>query len=624
MSNRAIIEKELTQGVVPIGTPKAYQYDQAFVESAVATVQQGLEDITAKVEEEKADIEGFAESEMASYANAAAQSAIQAGSIATQLTDVYNDAIEQGTVIAPIVDDTLTISGAAADAFVTGNMIDVARMNMTWEQGAIGLYTGEDAPSVVRCRTIGFLPVKSGNTITFPEGYSGAQFYYDSDYTFQGYSGWSNSITINHNYPIIRLAVRNSDDTTIIPSDFSNYITDIRIVTDDSLTLPQKPADAKKVGTLFAEVKTELEKGIKSTNYNFEFGGFDPDGSDVDNTIRIRTDFIPTYVNQFNSNIVFESNGNYNIGVFRFYNDSLEFVAQVPATSINYAPNQKIELPLLEDYKYFRFSFKKSDDADFTNEELASARLTTYYYNYALLNTQNPWYGLKYAALGDSITYGFIPRNYTGYPGQLKSFARITAKKLGMTFVNYGISGSTLAYVSNRNPMCRRYNDLPNDADLITVMGGTNDVRNGVTLGTMADRDDSTYYGALHVVLGGLYKKYMIDQGTTIGKKKTIVALTPIKLLEASSSSDPTGEGTLVDLEPWVEAVKKVSAFYSIPCFDFYDLSGINPHLDRTIHGTEEGYTGYYNPYITDGTHPTQEGAEIMAKAFIGFLKSIR
>ena len=47
MSNRAIIEKELTQGVVPIGVPKAYQYDQAIVESAVATVQQGLVDIAS-------------------------------------------------------------------------------------------------------------------------------------------------------------------------------------------------------------------------------------------------------------------------------------------------------------------------------------------------------------------------------------------------------------------------------------------------------------------------------------------------------------------------------------------------------------------------------------------------
>lgn len=61
--NRAIIEKELTQGVVPIGTPKAYQYEQALVESAVATVQQGITDITVKAETEKAELNSYAETQ---------------------------------------------------------------------------------------------------------------------------------------------------------------------------------------------------------------------------------------------------------------------------------------------------------------------------------------------------------------------------------------------------------------------------------------------------------------------------------------------------------------------------------------------------------------------------------
>ena len=43
--SRAIIEKELTQGVVPIGTPKAYQYDTAIVETAKAEVWQGVSKI---------------------------------------------------------------------------------------------------------------------------------------------------------------------------------------------------------------------------------------------------------------------------------------------------------------------------------------------------------------------------------------------------------------------------------------------------------------------------------------------------------------------------------------------------------------------------------------------------
>ena len=60
MSNRAIIDKELTQGVVPIGTPRAYQYDQALVESAVATVRQGLVELGDYTDAKKGEYLNYA------------------------------------------------------------------------------------------------------------------------------------------------------------------------------------------------------------------------------------------------------------------------------------------------------------------------------------------------------------------------------------------------------------------------------------------------------------------------------------------------------------------------------------------------------------------------------------
>lgn len=267
-------------------------------------------------------------------------------------------------------------------------------------------------------------------------------------------------------------------------------------------------------------------------------------------------------------------------------------------------------------------------DVDFTDEagnvivRFGGGQIKTKNFDSRDISSLLRYKGLKYAAIGDSITYGYIPRNYDGYPGQLDSFAKITAQALGMTFYNYGITGSTLAYHETRDPMSRRYTDLPDSADLITVMGGTNDIRNGISLGQMSDRTDATFYGALHVILGGLYRKYFINQGTTIGKSKKIVVCTPIKLLDTSAST-LGGDGTLVDMTAWVSAVKEVAAYYSFPVMDFYNLSMINPHIAETVQGTESGYTGLYNPYITDGTHPTQEGAYIMADAFIGFLKTL-
>ena len=232
--------------------------------------------------------------------------------------------------------------------------------------------------------------------------------------------------------------------------------------------------------------------------------------------------------------------------------------------------------------------------------------------------------GKKLCALGDSITHGFPPRNNPDGSSYIKSFTKLTAERLGMDYVDYGVDGSTLAY-SNKSPMCVRYTAMPDDADLVCVMGGTNDVRDGISLGAFTDRINTTFYGALHILLGGLYKKYFIDQGVDVGKTKKIVICVPPKLLSSPSETEG-GEGTLLNMDGFCTAIKEVAAYYSIPVFDFQNLSYFNPHLDETLLGVKsDGVTqAYYNPYVPDGTHPRQQMAEIMCDSFIGFLKKLQ
>ncbi len=225
---------------------------------------------------------------------------------------------------------------------------------------------------------------------------------------------------------------------------------------------------------------------------------------------------------------------------------------------------------------------------------------------------------LKYCALGDSITYGFIPRNYPGHPGQLESYAALTAKMLDMELENHGISDSTIANLPENTPMCFRYAQMSDDADLVTVTGGTNDVRLGVKLGTMEDRGTDTFYGAWHTLITGLQEKYN-------NRDTKIVILTPIKLLDAAKShlpnTDENNAQVLYRWDEWINAIKEVAAYYNLPVVDMHNNSGINPHLNRTIKGTHPEYTGYYSPFISDGTHPTQEGAQLMANTLVEFLK---
>lgn len=355
----------------------------------------------------------------------------------------------------------------------------------------------------------------------------------------------------------------------------------------------------------------------------FEYGGINDLGGLVTNTIRARSQTIKN-INNITGSKFYKIKG---LTSSMYINRVVTYLNGVFVAKYNQNANGN---PVMFSTNHLKVDFantfnevrvvvsKYGDSTAFTDSELSNLKMT----NISIEN-RSKWNGKKYAALGDSITYGFIPRNYTGYPGQLNSYAQLTANDLGMTFVNAGVNGNTVAPASDAGtPMCERYTDLPDDADLITVMGGTNDIRKGVTLGQFSDRTDATFYGALHILLGGLYKKYFIDQGTTTGKTKHVVVLTPPKLLQ-SSGGVSGGTGTLYNLEPWCNAIKEVAEYYSFPVFDMYNLSGINPHLNETVHGTETGYTGYYNPYITDGTHPTQEGAEIMAKAFEGFIETL-
>lgn len=232
------------------------------------------------------------------------------------------------------------------------------------------------------------------------------------------------------------------------------------------------------------------------------------------------------------------------------------------------------------------------------------------------LNNASDWKDKTIAFLGDSITTGFIPRNAPegNYPGVLDSYAKLVCADLGATLLNFGNVGHQL-----NTQFTTTYLTIPDTVDLVVVMGGTNDIRNGVLLGTMADRTTATWYGGLHVLCQGLVDKYWTNQVAVDGRKKQLFFMTPLKL---STTYGTTYNGSTI--QDFGAAMKKVCNYYSIPVFDMESESGINPHLNLTIQGWQDGYNGMYNPYITDGTHPTQAGHRIMANRLKGYLKQLR
>ena len=212
--------------------------------------------------------------------------------------------------------------------------------------------------------------------------------------------------------------------------------------------------------------------------------------------------------------------------------------------------------------------------------------------------------GLKINFLGDSITQGV---------GTTKTYHQFLQEKFGVESRNYGISGSTISNLST--PMFSRALTMNADADYVFVFGGTNDFNGGVPLGHLytlsgstkiATNDTSTFYGALHTLCVNLINRF---------PDKKIVLMTPLH--REHFGGQPTEFQTNAKglyLTDYVNAIKEVGEWYSIPVLDLYATSGMNPNIP--IHKEK-----FFSP--TDGLHPKAEGHEVIANRIKAFLNTI-
>ena len=185
--------------------------------------------------------------------------------------------------------------------------------------------------------------------------------------------------------------------------------------------------------------------------------------------------------------------------------------------------------------------------------------------------------------MGDSIT------------AASNAYHKWAGESLGLNVINYGIGETAIAYDSGRsNAMSERYVNMSDDLDIITVLGGTND--GSATIGTMSDRTNVTFYGALHVLYAGLIQKYP-------GKRIGIMLMTP---------RDGTVDGSNTHFNARIKAEIEVAHYYGIPVLDLFNESGIAVAISsqRTL-------------YMPDGLHPSTDGHKIIARKVSAFLKRL-
>ncbi|MBR2375233.1 MAG: SGNH/GDSL hydrolase family protein [Clostridia bacterium] len=211
--------------------------------------------------------------------------------------------------------------------------------------------------------------------------------------------------------------------------------------------------------------------------------------------------------------------------------------------------------------------------------------------------------GKKVVFLGDSITEGTgatdVEHRYTNV------FARIAECEI---FVD-GIGGTRIARqtIPTNERWDKDFNGradaLPDNADIVVVFGGTNDFGHGdAPLGTFGDETVYTFYGALRVLCEKLIAKYPYA---------TVVFMTPLHRLTENETVNKYGQPTPPLIE-YVKAIRQVCEQYSLPVLDLFKVSGMQPSVE-IIQQT----------YMPDGLHPSNAGAEKIAKLLYQFLRNL-
>ena len=214
---------------------------------------------------------------------------------------------------------------------------------------------------------------------------------------------------------------------------------------------------------------------------------------------------------------------------------------------------------------------------------------------------QSHWKGKRIGFLGDSIT-------------QNGEYVTAYADLTGCTAMNYGISATHIAKLnsSSTNAFEARVNKMSKILDMVVVFGGTNDFGHKATApfgefsdGTRAGR--YSFYAGLHRLFSALLERF---------PGKPIVVMTPIHhgveidepeyiLNSDGSITEGTNSTTGKTFKEYVNAIKEVAAYYSLPVLDAYSYSGLSPMLE----------VGNANRvYFKDGLHLNQDGGKRLAR----------
>lgn len=199
---------------------------------------------------------------------------------------------------------------------------------------------------------------------------------------------------------------------------------------------------------------------------------------------------------------------------------------------------------------------------------------------------------LKITCLGDSITAATNLDNLENYE-QYSYPARLKEILGAREVTNLGIGGSSIGRYWD-NAFVDRYSEIPEDTDVIIIMGGTNDgfCATEEDLGSLDKREERSFAGDLDELMKGLKEDY---------PDAMIIFATPLpNVLHDILRKD---RDNLLPQTAFVSMITQLSEEYEIPVIDLYYSGMLDTHDAAVI----------YN-FMPDGVHANQAGYQILAE----------
>ncbi len=226
------------------------------------------------------------------------------------------------------------------------------------------------------------------------------------------------------------------------------------------------------------------------------------------------------------------------------------------------------------------------------------------YIRYGYPNIGSRFAGKKWTALGDSLT-AESDRTDILYHGYI-------AAELGLVVTNKGQGGTGFKNRDDENvAFYQRAQGISTDADIVTIMGGANDVNlTTVEIGNVTDTGTDTICGCINTTLDNVINLFL-----NAGKVPKIGVITsPPTQTQLPSIPD-------CRLAQISDAVIEICRLRSIPCLDLFRKSNLHPDLEafRNLVYTKD----VKEDGTLEGVHPNEIGHRMMASIIRPFIETL-